>query len=303
MADLDALSKLTRFRWRDTEYPVLQRSVSFAHEGSEHRIQYRDNDFIEPLGAHSLFFTYTLPMRQGIAKGPYRDLFTTGYDVLFADCRNREPGFLIDPRLGEWQCTPVSWADESDIERRDGTDIRVEFKYAPDIADADELREAVTLQGLASDAGALDQQLSAVDWEQEPSPEPTMDALNAISGFGAQLEAQGGKVAAALEDFAYKCEKVDQQIDRLKNPDVWPLKRAVRRNRASSVALAKRAQDPTKEIATMTVSHTRTLVAMASEVGMTLQDLLAQNRALARSPYVPQGYVVNVVRSKRGRAA
>jgi hypothetical protein len=301
MGNLDALSKLPHFEWRDQKYPVLKRAVSFAHEGAEHRIQYRDGDFIDQLGAHSLIFSYTLCMRQGIATGPYKDLFTTGYPILFAAMRDREKGVMVDPLLGEFVCTPSSWSDELDVALRDGTDVQVEFKHAPDEDEVEDLK-AITLQGVTSDAGALDAELKKVNWEQEPSPEPSQDALSAISGFGAQLEAQGGKVSAALEDFAYKCEKIDQQIDRLKNPDVWPLKRAVRRNRSSAVALAKRAKDPTKEIVEMTLSHGRTLSVLARELGMTMKDLLEQNPALARSPYVPQGQVIHALR-RRGRAA
>ncbi len=297
--DLDALGKLPYFEWRDTKYPVLSRSVSFAHEGAEHRIQYRENDFIEQLGPHSLTFTYTLPMRQGIAKGPYKDLFTTGYDQLFVDCRDRTPGTLVDPRVGIYDCVPVSWSDDMDVNKRDGTDIRVEFKHSPKIDEVD-IALGFTVQGVGDAAGALDAELTKVDWEQEPSPEPTMDALNAISGFGAQLEAQGGKVSAALEDFAYKNEKLEQQIDRLQNPDVWPLKRAARRNRAAAVALGKRAADPTKEIRTTVTSHTRTLTTLAAELDMTVQQLLEQNPVLARLPYVPAGTTVNVL-VNRGR--
>lgn len=298
----DALSKLQLFSWRDQVYPLLTRQVSFAHEGAKHRIQYRDNDFIEQLGPHSLVFSYTIPMRQGIASGPYKDLFTVGYPLLFAAMRDREKGVLLDPVLGEFVCTPVSWSDDLDVAKRDGTDVRIEFEHAPDVDEIEDLK-ALTLQGVTSDAGALDAELGKVDWQQEPSPEPTMDALNAISGFGAQLEAQGGKAAASLEDFAYKCEKIDQQIDRLQNPDVWPLKRAVRRNRASAVALSKRAQDPTKEIKTTVVSHVRTIAGLAAEADMTVAELLAQNPSLSRLPFVTPGTAVNVLVRRRGRVA
>ena len=301
MANLDALSKLPLFEWRDQKYPLLQRRVSFAHEGATHRLQYRDNDFIEQLGPHSLTFSYTLPMRQGIASGPYKDLFTTGYPLLFAAMRDREKGVLVDPVLGEFVCTPGSWSDDMDVAKRDGTDIQLEFTHAPDVDEVEDLK-ALNLQGVTSSAGALDAELSKVDWQQEPSPEPSMDALNAISGFGAQLEAQGGKFSAALEDFAYKNEKIEQQIDRLQNPDVWPLKRAARRNRAAAADLGKRAQDPTKEIVQTTLSHGRALSVLAAEVGMSLQQLLELNPGLARSPHAPSGYVVNVAR-RRGRAA
>jgi hypothetical protein len=302
MPDNDDLAKLPPFEWRDQKYPITRRRVSFAHEGAKHRIQYRDNDFIEPLGPHSLYFTYTLSMRSGIAKGPYKDLFTTGYPILFAAMRDREKGVLLDPLLGEFVCTPAAWADNLEVALRDGTDVEVEFEHAPDIDEVEDLK-AISIQGVTSDAGALDAELTKVDWEQEPSPEPTMDALNAISGFGAQLEAQGGKVAAALEDFAYKCEKVDQQIDRLQNPDVWPLKRAVRRNRAAAVALGKRAADPTKEVKTTIVNHARSVTALAGEVNMTVAELIAQNPALAKMPFVAPGTSINVLVKRRGRAA
>jgi hypothetical protein len=292
MADLDALSKLPLFEWRDQQYPVIARSVSFAHENASHRLQYRNDDFIEQLGPHSLTFRYTLSMRQGIASGPYKNLFLTGYPILFAAMRDREKGVLVDPVLGVYRAVPTSWSDDLDIAKRDGTDVQIEFTHAPDEDEVEGLR-TVTAAGLQSEAGALDEELTKVDWEQEPSPEPTMDALNAISGVGAQIEAQGGKVAAALEDFAYKCEKIDQQIDRLQNPDVWPLKRAVRRNRASSVALAKRGKDPTKEIVTTVVGVNKALSVLAQESGMTLRDLLLQNPMLARSPFARPGAKLN----------
>lgn len=299
--DRDELGKLPFFEWRDQKYPVMSRQVSFAHEGAEHRIQYRDNDFIEQLGPHSLMFTYTLPMRQGIATGPYKNLFTVQYPLLFAAMRDREKGVLVDPVLGEFVCTPVSFSDDLDVDKRDGTDVRVEFKHAPDLDEIEDLK-AITIQGLESDAGALDAELQKVDWKQEPSPEPSMDALNAISGFGAQLEAQGGKATAALEDFAYKCEKIDHQIDRLQNPDVWPLKRAARRNRATAVSLTKKAKDPTKQIVTTVVNYNRSITSMAQEVGMSIADLLEQNPFMAGLPYIPSGTQVNILVRQTRRA-
>src|SRR3954471_16280490 len=118
MANTDALSKLPLFSWRDQEYPLIARRVSFAHEGAEHRIQNRDGDFIDQLGAHSLIFSYTLPMRQGIASGPYKDLFTVGYPLLFAAMRDREKGVMVDPVLGEFVCTPSSWSDDMEVAKR-----------------------------------------------------------------------------------------------------------------------------------------------------------------------------------------
>jgi hypothetical protein len=140
----DIFPLLQLFSWRGNEYPLLARSVSFAHEGAPSRIQYRDNEFVEQLGAHSLTFGYTIPTREDIAKGPYRALFREGYYNLFRDMRNREPGELVDPFLGVFQCVPVRFEDDTDINKRDGTDVRLEFMHSPNI-DGAEYEPAPTL--------------------------------------------------------------------------------------------------------------------------------------------------------------
>jgi hypothetical protein len=83
------LKLLPPLSWRGLQYPVTQRSVSFRHQGAEHTIQYRDYDFIEQLGVHGLTFSYTLPMREDIARGPYKHLFVTGLSQLLRDSLTR----------------------------------------------------------------------------------------------------------------------------------------------------------------------------------------------------------------------
>jgi hypothetical protein len=296
----DEFDKLPPFKWRDQQYPISSRNVTFTHEGVEHKIEYRDNEFIEQLGAGSLTFTYSLVMRQGVAKGTYKDLFTTGYPLLFAAIRNREKGVLDDPFLGEFVCVPKLWDDNTDFQKRDGADVRVEFRQSPEIDEVEDLRP-ITIQGLASEAGLLDQAIEGVDWEQEPSPEPMTDVLDAITGVGAQIEANAGKIDAALNDLAFKAEKLDQQIDRLENPRVWPLKRSARRVRSAALALQKRAKDPTKQVVTVVNNYERAVVVLAQEVGMTVQELLQQNPQFALFPFVAAGTLVNIVK-RRGAA-
>lgn len=280
------------FSWRGHEYPVLQRSVDFAHETVQHKFQYRDNEIIEQLGAHNLTFRYTLALREDIAKGPYRNLFTVGLAQLIRDCRNRDPGELVDPVYGTFQCVPTSFGDESDVNKRDGVDVKVEFRYAPTIDDDDAQVTAATTQSVKTDAGALDQDIALADWHQEPSPEPTTDSLSAIAGVVGQIDAQANRVSAALDDVAFRCEKVEDLVDKVADPNNYPIRRSARRVREAVLRAKRQATDPQKNVFTVTTAYAQTLTGLAANLGMTVVDLLKVNPALALSPLVPSGTIV-----------
>ncbi len=294
----DPLASLPRFYWRGKAYPVARRDVSFQHENASHKIEYRDGELIEQTGARNITLRFTLPMYENIAKGPYKELFSAGYYELFNDVRNREPGDLIDPQLGPLKCVPTSFSGDLDATKRDGSEVTVEFVHFIEPGEDFLFISQVSAQGAHADAGALDEQLEGADWQQAESPEPTQDPLNVISGAGAQLQANANKVNAALEDFAFKCEKVEDQVDAAENPDLWPLKRAARRNRFVAKQLLKRGQDPTRTVAQVINNHQRGLSSVAAEVGMSVQDLIKLNPAFARSPAVPAGASVNIYKKK-----
>lgn len=295
----DQLRLLPPFKWRGIQYPVLERRVSFGHEGASSRIQYRDNDFIEQLGAHSLTFSFKVAMRQGIVikSDIYRNLFTEGLPNLFRDMRDRTRAILEDPVYGPFPCVPVRFDEMLDVNRRDGADVDVEFVHSPDIAAALAESPNPTLQAVATDGKTLDAEVSRVDWQQEASPEPTMDPINAITGVGAQVQAQGNKTVAAMHDFAFRCEKLEEQAKRLENPDGFHVQQAARRNRAAALELAKRAKDPQRRIVTVTNRYQRTLTSVASEVGMTAVELIELNPGIQRLPFVPPNLAVRVYKT------
>jgi hypothetical protein len=292
----DVHKLLPPFEWRGYRYPITSRNVSFTHDGVRHTVQYRDNGFTEQLGAQPLTFSYTLPMREDIAVGQYKNLFTVGYAVLFESMRDRIRGVLVDPVLpGEWLCVPASFNDDMDLQKRDGTDVRVEFTYSPD-DDADDIALPLSLEGLISEAGALDAEVARQDWGQEPSPEPSIDPLDLPGSVVGQAEANVGKVAAWGEDTAYKLEKIEQAVDRSENPDFLPLKQAARRNRIAAKDIAKRAQDPSKRVVAIVNNYARGLSVLAAEHQMTVAELIQLNPNLSRSMFVPAGISVNIVR-------
>lgn len=287
----DILRLLPRFQWRNQSYPVSERSVTFAHEAAPHRIQFRNGEFREMTGARAFAFNYRLPMREGIAKGPYANLFNRGLNVLLRDFLDKSPGILIDPIYGTFRCVPGEWNDDTDINRRDGTDIRISFHHSPELGTKEpELKaEIISAPGLLGEARALEQDVQRVNWQQEPSPEPNSDIFGAISGAAGQITAQADRVAAAFDDLAFRLEKTEAALDRLENPQNWRLRDSVRRNREAAVRIKRNYGDPAKKVRQVTNNYARTLSVIAAEAGMTVQELLRLNPGLAKTPLVPPG--------------
>ena len=294
----DVLKLLPPFEWRGQQYPLTARRVSFRHEGVEHTIQYRDFDFTEQLGAHGLTFYYTIPTREDIAKGPYKNLFVQGLPRLFRDMQNREAADMLDPELGIFRCIPNSFDETTDVQKRDGSDVQVEFKYRPLLDDEDPAIKTNlegSLSGLETDAGALDGAVAQADWAQEPSPEPTVDVIQGANGLLSQGLAQGDKVAAKLDDFASKLEALEQTCDRAENPQNWPIRASARRTREAVVRTkAQLSEDPVVKLRRLTINGTTLVISLAKELGITLAALLQLNPGLARLMHIPPGTVITV---------
>jgi hypothetical protein len=291
----DVFQYLPRFSWRGHEYPVLERNVAFQHENVQHKLAYRNGDLIEQTGARNNTFRYTLALREDIAKGPYRALFTQGLTQLLNDCKNRTPGPLVDPVHGEFTCVPALYDETTDNNKRDGADVRVEFVHSPELDEVDQRLEP-TITGIVGDAGALNSEIALVSWNQVPSPEPSTDILSAITGVAAQITAQADRFSASLDDLAFRMEKLDKAVDQLENPQVWPLKRSARRVQDAAIQAQKRISDPGKTIVRVTQNYASTVTAVAAGVGMTVVELLKLNGQLARSPLVPTGTVLYIVK-------
>lgn len=289
----DVLAQLPRLSWREREYPVTARSVGFNHEGVFHVLQYRDFEVIEQTGARNLAFRYTIPLRQDIAKGPYKNLFTEGLPTLFRDILNRSEGTLIDPVHGSFTCVPRSYDEEADPNKRDGVDVKVEFQRQTPV-DEDESLRPPTLQDVAGEAGALDEEVKKADWHQEPSPEGTTDIFSAINGVAFQGLRAIDKVAGFMHDVAFRCEKIEATVDKLTDPKNWPVRAAARRLRESSIRIASFGDSPQQRRAPVTTTRAMPIAALAALVGMSVDALLLLNPQLARSPTVPAGTTVRV---------
>lgn len=288
----DVFPLLPPFSWRGTSYPVTARNMSFLHESVDHRIQFRSNDFPEPIGPHSPLFKYTIPMREDIAVGEYENLFNIGLVLLYGDMRSKEPGDLVDPIYGEYRCIPISYSETTDVNKRDGTDVSVEFLYAPRIGDTDpELPPTITgVLNLVGQAGMLDEDLKLRDWKQEPSPEGMTDILSSANGLLRRGLRQKDKLIANVDAITYKLQKIEETIDVVENPQNWGLRESARDLQLELIKAKERLnEDPGTKVKRIVTNSVTTVMALSKDLGVTVSDLLLINPGLARSPYVKSG--------------
>ncbi len=289
-------NELQYLTWRGKVYPVAERTVSFLQENVDHRIQYRSNDYPEPIGPHSWLFRYQIPMREGINQKKYGSLFNEGLPLLIRDMRNKEPGDLIDPIMGLYRCIPTSYSETIDVNKRDGTDVTVDFLYAPRIGD-DEPELPQTITGIVGTIaeGFSDENLRKVDWKQKPSPEGTTSILNQISGAIRSGKRAADRLASNIDSLAFQMQKIEDAVDEAENPQNWRLRDSARQLHLELLDAKNRiTEDPFVKLKRITINTTQTLVALAKDSGMTLAELLKFNPQLARCSVVFPGTEVKI---------
>jgi hypothetical protein len=303
MATRDALSLLPGFKWREVEYPVTTCRYSFRHEQAEHRVSYGGITLYEPLGPQNPTFEYTLPMDQGIAIGPYSDLFKKVPSLAEA-MLDRTPGPLVDPVYGTFTCVPVSYQSDVESTKRSGALVSASFVWAPDLdTDVPRTGGVDSIADMASDAAALDAEVERIarTYDRAARP-PQINPLDLVSSVTGQISRNIEKVQAQLKHFTAKVEKTERYTAKLikqtRDPDAFGAHREARRIRASAVRTQKEINALTRDVGQITIAQAKSVVSVAGEANMTVKELLSLNVELARGPLVPAGTVVNVYRSK-----
>lgn len=279
----DVFKQLRRFSWRGIELPLIARHVSHAHEQVNHPLVYQDGELVESTGAKNWTFSYTIPFRENIVKGPYRELFTRMLiDEFIPAYLDRTAGPLVDPVLGPFRCKPVSFDDTTDLNKRDGEDIAVAFTHAPEQDVTEEIAgELGSIEAIDERSAFLDAQMETafVEAEQEP-PEPLFNPLDVATGIGAQIEVFGDRIAAKADAVAFKAEKAEEQLATLQNPQNAPIIRSLRRLRRASGRLKSRVINPLQLPITVRVPNDMTMTALSALYNMSLADLQRLNPSL-----------------------
>lgn len=289
----DVLVQLPRLSWRGIEVPCTHSSARFAQDEVVHRYTYRDKELIESTGLQNWTFNHTIPFRENIAKGPYKNLFLVTFQQFVAACRDRTTGDYVDPVLGPMRAKCTDWSHEVDVNKRDGVDVTVSFKYAPDDDQDGELWNALdSLQNATSEAGELDSEVMGKDWAQEAGLQPMIDPFLLAQSMAKMAEFKMGQVAAALEDATSKIDKTIDAINELQDPTQWPVRQSAIRLKDAAQRLALQVMSPGRALSQLTVGSPITISALASQLGMDMQAFLALNPMLAMTPMVPAGITV-----------
>lgn len=315
----DVFKDLPRLKWRGIEVPIAQRSVSFEQEHAIHKYAYRDDELIEALGRKNWRFRYTIPFREDIRKGPYKNLYVATFSTFLQACRDRSEGSLEDPILGEYQARCVDVSIDTDVNRRDGEDVQVSFVHSP-APDEREATGAVALglAGAVQDGKSFNDQISKVAVQITGAGPVTalppvvqkqveeingfvnpLQALDQIASLGAQVAAYADRIDATIAQFEHKINKVSdilEDIDqKLLTPQNAPILRSGRRLLDSVAKLGKSIPIPGATIVPYTVLQDTTVGPLVQLLGMNIEQYILLNPTNT-GPLIPAGTIVYYVR-------
>jgi len=288
----DQLRLLPNAAWRGIAFPVSGRNVSFAHDVVDQKIQYRNGYPVEITGAQNIRFRYTVPADENLVRGGFPNFFTKTLPELMEAIYDTSSGILSDPIKGVFTCKPVQYDERLEARLRSGVSVDIEFTQHVEPTEDTEL-ELSSLPSAESQAGILDQEVIASDLYEGPPDTLAVDPFKQIAGYGQQLVFAGNKIAAQLDRAAAGAESIERAAEALEDPGRTGIIHSARRLRLACLQLRLRGTTPGKTLRRVKKNSDMTLSALASELGMTLDDFLKINPALATDPIVKSGTAVN----------
>jgi hypothetical protein len=286
----DMLVKLTHASWRGIQFPTVDRD-------------FRDDELIESIGRENPTYRYTIPMREDIAKGPWKNLFVKVYPKFLNACLDRTNGLLDDPVHGILQAKCVSLEETLTSGRRDGVDVTASFVSSPDEDFSREDLGAVlsTLEGARGVAAFFDKEtgkLSAATKKQiadlnKGSEFAKVDLFSFTTGVIDQINLTQNKLLSKVGQVVSKAERLDKSLGRLKEPKSHSLRNSARRLEQTSRNLVDHATGSTvgknKRVRQYVVPADIGRLALASVLHTDIGDFLKLNPGLASTPTVRSG--------------
>ena len=309
----DVFRELPRFSWRGIELPLLDRSAKFSHSKAIHTIEH-SGEIVQVLGTQNMRFTYTIPFRQDINKGPYKNLFTETFPKFFEAMRDDEPGELMDPVLGPWRCSPDSFEDTSVATQRAGDTVTDSYTHDPDGLELDDLALNVsTIQGSLKQAETIDVEIVRITTEaneselttaeaslraefaQQEPPKSLANPLDVASGLLRQGQRFAEKIDAAIADTVFRAEKLESSVKAVSEPELWSISRRIRTLRRALQRIAYQ-RSQARPLRVVSLDRDMPIGQVANRFGLTLSELLKLNPALGSLPVVVAGTIVRFYR-------
>lgn len=287
----DVFKDLPRLHWRGIEVPVAERKVSFEQELATHKYAYRDDELLESLGRKNWRFDYTIPFREDIRKGPYRNLYVATFSTFLDACRDRSAGSLQDPILGEYTARCVSVTIQTDVNKRDGEDLQVSFIHSPDLEEIEELTEVSGLPGAVQTGLRIGDSLPRAIRSPDPvfqykltsaieKYNAKLDALDQILSIGSQVSSYTDRLNSSILQFESRINTLTDVIgdldQKLFSPENAFVYRSLRRL-SDSVARLKQQVTPGRRVLTTVLLEEMSLASAAAFLSNSMSEMIELN--------------------------
>jgi hypothetical protein len=298
----DIVTKLQPASWRGVKFPIIgEREYSFAHEQSKPRIILKDYQLIRSLGLENPGFSYRVLFDETLRTARWDKLFTEVYPQFLAACKDRTPGKLYDPVHGYVTAKCVQLAETLSTSQLYGVQVQVQFIEAPETTSTGQRPAEMPITamgGLVKLGRRVDEEVTKVDWKQEPPPENNRDLFDSLQAFGDQVDLFQSNINGKLGSLSAKMDRATSTIDKLKDPKLGPTRQAVRRLQLSALALQETATTPPRPVDVVRKSTEIAKFAFASAYGMTVEELHMLNQSLQSVLLVPANEPVLVYRGR-----
>lgn len=281
----DILSSLPRLTINDLEIVVISSGSSVDFDLAMNKPVYKNNAIIDFLGSNNRKFTYTLGFYEGI-KG-YEFAFSSTFPKFKTIIESGNKCELRDPILGTFQVYPTKYSISSDVNKRNGISVDIEFVHAPEIDEA--VKEITSVEGVKSKSAQMAQ--AALSTPTLPTSVLTeiLSIVNDIQNLGDTVTVAILLTVGKLESARFKLEKIAKTVERLTDPQSWVLLRAINAV-IDTINFVEGIFTSGDQYGIYLVEEPITLLRLAAKLNMSASDLQKLNPSIKK--IVPQNYQV-----------
>lgn len=273
-------------------FPAIELEFGFSRNVAEHQFIFRDEALLQNLGRKNRTWKFSIPFRENLVFASYRYLYTEQFPIFFAACQSSEAGILTTPDLGDVRVLCASFSYKYMPDKRDGCDVDVTFVSAPVDTDAPLTVQVPSDDALASQGDALDSQVSKANFGTETKPPSFGDPFKAVSSVFDQISHARDKNFSKIDKEIESINSMQDSLDRVSDPKNWSLSRQAADYKATLVRAKQQTESQGQRLKEIVIGRDSPINAVASSLGVTMQQLLTLNPMLAAFPFIPSGTTV-----------
>ncbi len=295
-SDLDVFSKFLEASWRDLPFPCGQMAFGFEQQHVHHLYPDRDAGFIESTGRNPASYKMTAIFRNGVAGSKL--LFPVKWQEFVGACLDRRVGVLVHPVMGKLNAKLKSFQTSWDPGRRDGCDVELEFVEASntedELADLFKVNQIGNCVSIARDLDGPIGAISPVPEIPESLKPSILDSMKQLSGALTQFKQGLGNVTGLIDGYMGAVADLTDTISALDDPANYPIIDGLLRLFTALADTSRTSTQKAKPTTQVQVQQASDLASLASFFGMSIDDLLQLNPALASRTSVAAGAAVFV---------